>query len=84
MVEIVRRKFLTGLVALVAAPAIVRISSIMPVKAFVADAISMRTLTEYVPDQLIYRLDILYGCLSPWPGWPIIQPFETSGATVAA
>lgn len=32
MVEIARRSFITGLVALVAAPAIVRVGSLMPVK----------------------------------------------------
>jgi hypothetical protein len=33
MIEVARRSFITGLIALVAAPAIVRAGSIMPVKA---------------------------------------------------
>lgn len=37
MIELPRRKFLTGLTALIAAPAIVRAASIMPVRAFVED-----------------------------------------------
>lgn len=34
MIEVARRSFITGLIALVAAPAIVRAGSIMPVKSY--------------------------------------------------
>ena len=43
-VEISRRKLITGLVSLVAAPAIVRVSSIMPVK-----AIDPEWMTKFTP-----------------------------------
>ena len=42
MLELPRRSFITGLVSLLAAPAIVRASSLMPVKALPFDNINIR------------------------------------------
>lgn len=55
-----RRGFVGGLLGLFAAPAIVSASSLMPVKAL--RSISMRSITDYVPDfDAIDRLDVLFG-----------------------
>lgn len=58
-----RRSILKGLVGLVAAPAIIKVAGIMPVKALLQpNRISMRLITNYdVTDQDISRLDVLYG-----------------------
>lgn len=59
-----RRAFLGGLLALVSAPAIVRAGSLMPVRQMLLSPVSMRNLIDYVPgDQVITRLDVLYGSL---------------------
>jgi hypothetical protein len=66
-----RRSFITGLGALfLAAPAIVRASSLMPVKAL-AEGISLRKITQYnfVEVQPVNRLDVLYGRLHVRPEW---------------
>jgi hypothetical protein len=66
-----RRRLLAGFGALlVAAPAIVRSTSIMPVKALV-DSISLREITQYDvgADQLVTRLDVLYGGMHVRPEW---------------
>lgn len=59
-----RRGFITGLASLVAAPAIVRVSSLMPVKALIDPYanISMRMLTNYVPGPTS-SMDVLYGMM---------------------
>lgn len=69
MIEASRRGFIGRLIAFVAAPAIVRVSSLMPVRAY--DDISFRTIAEYVADQPVDRLDILYGAFVPSPAWQI-------------
>lgn len=48
-----RRGFLGGIIASIAAPAIVKPFNLMPV-------VSMRALTDYVPGE-IAQLDVLYG-----------------------
>lgn len=48
MIETSRRGFITGLVALVAAPAIVRAGSLMPVKPFVDEAAITRAMQDYI------------------------------------
>jgi hypothetical protein len=48
-----RRKFLTGLVGLIAAPAIVRATSLMPVKAYRRDAWLAQYLSYPVSDGVI-------------------------------
>lgn len=53
-----RRGFITGLVSLVAAPAVVRCASLMPVR-----DVSMRHIVEYSPSGALLRLDIMYGTL---------------------
>jgi hypothetical protein len=52
MTEIGRRSFLTGLVALVAAPAIVRVANIMPVKVMepIQDAVTYQRGLTYALD----------------------------------
>lgn len=61
---IARRSLIKGLVALVAAPAIVKVASLMPVNAALQPGgISMRVLTEYVPGEAAVQLDVLYGSL---------------------
>lgn len=42
-----RRGFITGLISLVAAPAIVRVSSIMPVKAIPLNELTLKELDQY-------------------------------------
>jgi hypothetical protein len=51
MIEVARRSFITGLIALVAAPAIVRASSIMPVRSYI-EPVTAADLAE-----LMARLD---------------------------
>lgn len=65
-----RRAFLTGLLAAVTAPAIVRAGMLMPIKQMVQTPISLRIITAYVPgDQAIDRLDILFGSMRAKPEW---------------
>lgn len=58
-----RRSILKCLIGAIAAPAIIKVAGIMPVRASLQPAgISMRSLVDYVPgDQDIERLDMLYG-----------------------
>ncbi len=65
-----RRGLITGLISFVAAPAIVRVSSLMPVKSY--DNLWSK-ITPYSPisDVLIDRLDILYGWRKIHPEWPL-------------
>lgn len=72
-----RRAFLGGLAALVAAPAIVRVGSLMQLpkpEIIRAPAISMRMLDEYAigEDNLTTRLDVLYGKMYVHPEWTFI------------
>lgn len=70
MVEIARRSFITGLIALVAAPAIVRVGSLMPVKTVVwsvddiAELLSRRIdeATRVLQNNL---LQSIYGDMAP-------------------
>ena len=58
-----RRSLLTGLAALLAAPAIVRVSSIMPVKAFVGDGVALlatpHPIMDLVAGAQIYAGDLI-------------------------
>lgn len=56
LIEPTRRKLITGLVSLIAAPAIVRASSLMPVKAMVSTVDDF----EFYTDNLRVMLDIRY------------------------
>jgi hypothetical protein len=56
-----RRSFIKGLISLVAAPAIVRVSNIMPVKAE-----RIYTLRTTVPEGEVYGLSPAAQCLSDW------------------
>lgn len=63
-----RRSLITGLISLVAAPAIVRATNIMPVK--VIETISMRLISEYQPIICHFaQVDVLYGYLNIEPQW---------------
>lgn len=57
-IELPRRKFLTGLASLIAAPAIVRVSSLMPVKAS-----KILSITNYLGTPIV-SVDVLYGKLN--------------------
>lgn len=46
MIETSRRRFLSGMVGIIAAPAIIRVTSLMPVKAFVDDAAIAKYLSD--------------------------------------
>lgn len=73
-----RRGFLTGFASLIAAPAIVRVGSLMPVKALPAFS-SMRGLIDYVPYAgEITRLDVLCSRLFIRPEWTNVQIFADS------
>lgn len=73
-----RRSFFAGLGAAVAAPAVVAASGLMPLRGIVMPVapVSMRQLTEYVPDQPIDRLDVLFGPHYVQPKW-LIQIGDT-------
>jgi hypothetical protein len=75
MIELPRRRFITGLIGLIAAPAIVRASSIMSIWPYVApaDPISMRPLLKYEAwDGTIDRVDVLFGYLDRIPpAWTV-------------
>jgi hypothetical protein len=60
MIELPRRKFLTGLSALIAAPAIVRAASIMPVRSFVEDSgFELSGFSSFLPlDQIPWAIQI--------------------------
>lgn len=66
-----RRKFITGLASLLAAPAIVKVSALMPIRGEKLNSISMKFLTDYdiKTDGLITRIDVLYGELRIRPEW---------------
>lgn len=65
-----RRSFITGLVALVAAPAIVRAGSLMQVKGTILrppyDGVSIRYISDYLTTQnaKLLQIDVLYGTLN--------------------
>jgi hypothetical protein len=70
-----RRSFITGLGALfIAAPAIVRASSLMPVKA-ISDGISLRKIAVYDvgADESITRLHVLFGSMQVRPEWTALE-----------
>lgn len=75
MIAASRRSFITGLVALVAAPAIVRAGSLMAVNSSLVPVDwshkrLMHELVEYVPGAgEAARLDVLYGRLQMRPEW---------------
>src|SRR4051812_3420387 len=48
MISTSRRGFITGLVSFIAAPAIVRAGSLMPVKAVLDDAMIARAMRDYI------------------------------------
>ena len=66
-----RRSIITGLISFVAAPAIVRVESLMKIH---KPIISMRLITEYNPaDCMVTMIDILYGRLEIKPEWMLIS-----------
>lgn len=64
-----RRSFITGLIALVAAPAIVRAGSLMPIRQM---RISMRCITQYCPFPF-EPLDIVYGTIPIQPDYAALM-----------
>lgn len=62
-----RRSFIAGIAAAFAAPAIVKASSLMPVKAL--EKVRYRTHYDVASDQLITRCDVLYGYLDVRAEW---------------
>lgn len=70
MIETSRRKFITGLSALIVAPAIVRVESLMPVRSL--DNLKIMTLedySKYILEPMIKRLDVLYDFKHIRPEW---------------
>lgn len=69
-----RRSFIAGIAAAFAAPAIVKASSLMPVKAL--ERVRCREIYEYnvYTDEVITRLDILYGHLNVRAEWSAFIP----------
>lgn len=69
MAELARRSFITGLIALVAAPAIVRAGSLMPVKTYVTNADDLVALLARRIDEadrvLLNNLMQVYYYLAP-------------------
>lgn len=71
MVELARRSFITGLIALVAAPAIVRAGSLMPVRQMqpesLEDLVAMLSRRIDVAERVMANnlLQSLYGDLAP-------------------
>lgn len=84
-----RRSFFTGLATLIAAPAIVRAESLMklaPMEIIRTPAISMRMIGEYAvgDDNLISRLDVLYGSMYVRPEWTVkVISFDEYGRILA-
>jgi len=66
-----RRSFLTGLVSFVAAPAIVRMSSLMPIRGML-----MASLTEY-DGPTVTKIDVLYGI------WIVSEVFNSGNYWVS-
>jgi len=65
-----RRKFITGLASLIAAPAIVKVSGLMPIRGVPLNTISMRKIIEYIPgDYNITSYDICYSHMFIKPEW---------------
>lgn len=74
-----RRMFFSGAVALIAAPAIVKVESLMklaPTEVLRPDGISLRMIDDYVvgEDQLVSRLDVLYTHINVRPEWQVYVP----------
>lgn len=68
-----RRGFIRGLATLLVAPAIVQVSSLMPISVLAQDT------------QLITRIDILYGYLYVCPEWQLSLPeFQEAFCNVQA
>lgn len=68
-----RRKFLTGLVLAIAAPAIVKPYNIMPVKLF-NSYLAMNELIDYNLNDVLLtlRLEILYDYMQIRPQWALV------------
>lgn len=63
-IVIPRRKFLTGLIGIVAAPAVVRASSLMPVKGFISDGIALTAIPHPI-SRPIMDIKAFYKIVSP-------------------
>lgn len=74
-----RRKFITGLTALIASPAIVKASALMPIRGMPLSGVSMKLFTDYNMNLNISTIDILYGELKIRPEWYInyVTIYET-------
>jgi len=61
-IEVPRRRFLLGLAGLIAAPAIVKVASLMPLRGQLLTPSSLQKITSYDVDDdaIITRLDVLY------------------------
>lgn len=86
MIEVGRRGFFLGLASLFAAPAIVRATSLMLVRAapliIAPEPEILRGLTQFQigTDVLISRLDFIYGAVLPRGEWGMIVPDEHGDA----
>jgi hypothetical protein len=68
--ELPRRGFLLGLGALITAPAIVQISSLMPIRAL-SPYLDLSLITDYDIEGCVTQLDVLYGYVTIMPNWGI-------------
>lgn len=71
-----RRGFLGGLLAVVSAPAIVRVGSLMKLAPTEVLRPSLRDVAEFLPpvDVEFTRLDVLYGNMHVRPEWAVRLP----------
>lgn len=66
-----RRGILAGLGLLIAAPAVIRVSNLMPEK-HIPPEFSMRNLIRYEPlEYPIERVDVMFGWMRVSPEWTI-------------
>lgn len=64
MIEIGRRQLITGLVSFIAAPAIVRISSIMPVRSLAHLELEDIDNSAYDPERILMKFNVRFAILS--------------------
>ena len=72
--QLSRRGFFSGLAALVAAPAIVRVESLMKLAPTEVLRPTLREISEYLPLETgeITHIDVLYGAVSVRPEWTVL------------
>ena len=76
-----RRGFLTGFGALLAAPAIVRCASLMPVRGLIQPFNKVFVYTGTGENIIVTQIDILYDFLYIKPDWMLLAEYDVAHAS---